>query len=179
MSSIDGGDADESEEGGAEEKPPHADRDSKGRFAPGNSGSPGRPKGSLSRTTIEAQKRLAEAGGSKVVAMALKLAAQGEPAVVTALLKHILPRQRAALTPFLLPAGELTEAGLRSAATDVLRLVAEGEMTAAEGREAMAMIEQARSIVLADELAKRVDAVVARGGAVEGGEPMAGPEGEP
>lgn len=141
------------------EEEPRADRDGIGRFAPGNPGGPGRPKGMLNKTTIEAQKRLAEAGGSKVIAQALKLAAQGEPAVVTALLKHVLPKQRTMLTPFALPAGELTESNLRAAATDVLRQLAEGEVTGGEAREALAAIEAARTIVLADDLRRRVEAM--------------------
>ncbi|MBV5262985.1 hypothetical protein [Pinisolibacter aquiterrae] len=153
-----GGAADEEPAGGDDREPPPG-RGFDGRFAAGNPGGPGRPLGMLNQTTVEAQRRLAEAGGSKIIARAIRMAEQGDPGVMGALLRHVLPKQRKVLTPFRLPPGELTEAGLRTAATSVLQQVAAGTMTSDEGRAAMAVIEQARSIVLADDLAKRVEAL--------------------
>ena len=127
-----------------------------GQFPKGVSGNPqGRPRGSLNRTTLLMRDLLAS-DGEEVVKRAIADAKEGKPIALRLVLERLVPPARSSSAVIDLPAVE--KAGdVAEAAREVIAAAARGELTLAEAREWMALLERQRVAIETQDLAVRLE----------------------
>ena len=126
-------------------------------FQPGNAFGRGRPAGSRNKSTIALQIMLdqhAEAILKKAVVMAL----QGEKAAIRLCLERLLPVRRHSSVKFKLPKLD-SVADIAKAASKVIREVADGKLTAADGEVMTGMLERLRQAFDTVTLEERIGAL--------------------
>ena len=129
------------------EKPAGRSRD--GRFAKGNPGGPGRPRGAVRGATLALDQIGAEASGD-LIKVAVDLGRAGNIEALKLVLNRVWPMR--AGRPLEIEAPPVRAlADLLPAATTIADAVLQGEMTPREGREVSALFSmQCRMIELAD-----------------------------
>ena len=141
-------------------------------FQPGVSGNPaGRPPGSRNKMTMFAA-QLLDLSSDAVMAKVIEMGLAGKPIAIRMLVERIYPARAARDRYVVLPNMPAIEhAGdLPAAVACVIGAVTRGEISASEGREAMAMIESARKAIETAELAVKIE-LLEQG---MGGKPQAG-----
>ena len=109
-------------------------------FAPGQSGNPrGKPKGARNRATLAAESLL-EGEASALTRKVIDVALAGDTAALRLCLERIMPPRKDRVVRLALPRIESAE-DAREAAKAVLEAVAAGEITVAEGRDALLLVE--------------------------------------
>jgi hypothetical protein len=145
-------------------------RNEKGRFLPGNTANPkGRPKGKLNHATLFARALLEEAA-PEVARRAIAEAKKGKAVALKLVLERLIPTvsdRRLELTrlaphPHDLPSGTLNPESLLLAHDELLRAVAEGEVSPLEARALSQLIEARRRSWEALELHQRLENVEQR-----------------
>ena len=117
-----------------------------GRWAKGTSGNPGgRPKGSRNQATL-AMESLLEGAAEKLINKALELALEGDMAALKLCLERILPVRRDRPIQLDLPPTETIDQ-IAVALAAVVRAIADGQITPAEGA------------IISDILVKKLKAV--------------------
>jgi Family of unknown function (DUF5681) len=127
-----------------------------GRFHPGQSGNPrGRPRGSLNRATLLLRDLLAD-DGEEVVRRAIADAKKGKPIALRLVLERLVPPARSSAVVIDLPA--VVKAGdVAEAVQVVIATAARGEITLAEAREWMALLDRHRAAIETQDLAVRLE----------------------
>ncbi len=135
--------------------PEIARRDQAGRFARGASGNPaGRPRGARNKATRAAE-TLLEGQAEALTQRAIEAALEGDGAALRLCMERILPPVKR--RPMELDVGPVESA--RDVARVNLRLleaVAEGQIPAADARDALAVFEGARAVLETAELEQRI-----------------------
>lgn len=127
-----------------------------GRFQPGQSGNPsGRPKGSKNRATL-LLRDLLEADGEAVIQRAIRDAKKGKPIALRLVLERLIPPARSSVATIELPR-VAKAADVAEAAREVIAAAARGELSLAEAREWMALIERQRAAIETQDLAVRLE----------------------
>jgi Family of unknown function (DUF5681) len=126
-------------------------------FEPGQSGNPnGRPKGARNRVT-RAVEALIDGQGEALAAKAVEKALQGDPTMLRALLRTLVPPRRERTVEFELPKIESAADALK-ASSAVIAACAAGELSPHEARQIMELIS---THVGASEVAERAGQVAA------------------
>jgi hypothetical protein len=126
-------------------------------FEPGQSGNPnGRPKGARNRVT-RAVEALIDGQGEALAAKAVEKALQGDPTMLRALLRTLVPPRRERTVEFELPKIESAADALK-ASSAVIAACAAGELSPHEARQIMELIS---THVRASEVAERAGQVAA------------------
>jgi hypothetical protein len=134
------------------ERPETADRDEKGRFAPGN---PGRPVGSKNRTTAIALALLSDEE-PELVRKGIELAKAGDVQMLKFFLDRILPKERVIRMD--LPTLDIADEAIDAMAA-VSGAIAQGEITPSEGAALSSIISgYSRTIDVADNT-RRIEAI--------------------
>ena len=123
-------------------------------FKVGNKAGRGRPKGSRNKATLLQQGlfgEYAEAVTRKCLAMALK----GDPGAMRLCMERIHPPRRAMPVRFKMPCIE-NISDLPAAVNSVLRAVAKGRLTTAEGQQIVPLVESLGGVLAAQELEMRL-----------------------
>jgi hypothetical protein len=143
--------------GAEQENPTRGARVAGGKFAPGKSGNPaGRPKGARGKATLLAQELLGgEADVRRVVKRAIEDAAKGKPTALKLVIERLVPRPREAAVAIDLPAVEKAE-DVADACAAVIAAAADGEISIAEAREWMELLEARRRSIETCDLAVRI-----------------------
>ena len=125
-------------------------------FAPGQSGNPrGRPPGARNRATLLLRNLLA-GDGEAVVKRAIADAKKGKPIALRLVLERLIPPARSDIATIELP--QIAKAGdVAEAAREVIAAAARGELTLAEARDWMALLERQRAAIETNELAVRLE----------------------
>ena len=126
-------------------------------FEPGNKLGRGRPRGSRNKRSARIQ-QLLEQYGEAIMQKALAEAIKGDPPLLRTFLSFLLgrPGDRPIQTGPL-PMGSLEE--LSKSSEKVLQKVASGKLSPGEGRNLIDLIEVRRSVLVAEDLGKRVQAL--------------------
>lgn len=134
-----------------------AQRAHRGRFAPGKSGNPaGRPRGSRSRVSRGAQDLLDNASDA-VIGKVIELAKLGDRAMLRLCVDRIVPRRDRVIE---IPVPVLQRASdIAGAAGGVIQMAAAGELTLAEAREFLVLLDLQRQALETTELEVRLDAI--------------------
>ncbi|KAB2919913.1 MAG: hypothetical protein F9K29_03370 [Hyphomicrobiaceae bacterium] len=134
------------------------DRGPGGRFAPGNRANPkGRPKGSKNKTTLFVESLL-EGEAEELTRALITKAKAGHGTALELVFSRIAPaRKDRHISIKLPPLADLVEAH-----TAVIRYVAAGEITPAEGQMIANLIDMRRKAVESAELEARLAALEAR-----------------
>jgi hypothetical protein len=131
---------------------------SRGRpFEAGNTAGRGRPKGSKNKATLLRQELLSEHQDA-VIRKCLRMALEGDPTAMRLCMERMLPLRRAMPVEFKVPRIEKVS-DLPSAVNSVLRAVAKGKLTPAEGEQILPLLEAVRKILTVQELEARVKSV--------------------
>ena len=125
-------------------------------FQPGNTYGRGRPPGSRNRNRVcqDTLERFAENITKKCVIMAT----QGNPTALRLCMERLQPARRHRTLHFELPPIK-TMADVEAASTLVIRWVARGRLTPAEGQSFFLMLEGRRRVIESQELEPRVRAL--------------------
>jgi hypothetical protein len=127
-------------------------------FEPGQSGNPnGRPKGSRNRVT-QAIEALIDGEGEAIGAKAVEMALGGDPSMLRALLRTLVPSRRDRIVEFELPKVE-TAADALAASSAVLAACSRGELSPNEASEIMALISTHVRTVEVAEIEERLAAL--------------------
>ena len=126
-------------------------------FEPGNKLGRGRPRGSRNKRSARIQ-QLLEQYGEAIMQKALAEAIKGDPPLLRTFLSFLLgrPGDRPIQTGPL-PMGSLEE--LSKSSEKVLQKVASGKLSPGEARILIDLIEVRRSVLVAEDLGKRVRAL--------------------
>ena len=132
-------------------------RDPAGRFSTGN---PGRPKGARHRSTIAAL-ALLDGEAEALTRRAIEMALTGDATALRLCLERIVPPRKDVPVAFDLP--NMTSAReAAAAASAIVRSVASGTLTPAEGAQIMGLIDSYRRTLETTELEARLSALEAR-----------------
>lgn len=123
-------------------------------FQPGN---PGKPKGARNRATKALETLLGNSAEDVAMAV-IRAARNGDTAAARLVLERVLPARKDQPLEIDLPPISGAESLLAAGGT-VLKAVAEGELTPAEGDGLMTLIERQRRLVEATELETRIAAL--------------------
>lgn len=136
-------------------------KQTRGRFAPGQSGNPaGRPAGARHKTTL-AIEALLEGQHEALTKKAVEKALEGDMVAMRLCLDRIAPPRRDAPISFALPA--ITSAADTVAASSaLLSAVAAGDVTPDEGGRIMALLTAHKSLVEVGDLERRIEALEAK-----------------
>ena len=126
-------------------------------FAVGNTAGRGRPKGSRNKATL-AKEELFSEHGEAVIRKCLSMALKEDPTAMRLCIDRIYPVRRAMGVPFDMPPVEKVS-DLLPAVNSVLRAVARGELTPAEGQQMVSLLESTGGILMAQEFESRLRAV--------------------
>jgi hypothetical protein len=126
-------------------------------FQPGN---PGRPKGARHRSTVLAEKLMAD-DIEGIVTAVVKAAKDGDMAAARIILDRLTPVRRGRPVQFDLPAAT-DAAGVLAAFDAVLQAVAGGELTPEEGASITNLLEARRKAIETVELEARIAALETR-----------------
>ncbi len=137
--------------------PETAARAPDGRFALGNCGGPGRPKGSRHRA-LAALDAIGEAGAAEVLQAVLQAAIGGDLRAASILLDRVWPTRKGRAVEVALPE-VASAADLVPALAAVVAAMARGELTPEEARAVAGVLEAQRKAIETAELEARVAAV--------------------
>ena len=137
------------------ETPKNNGRKADGTFAPGNSGGPGKPKGTKHTAT-----RLAEAlmhdGIVEITNAVIDAAKQGDIQACKVVLERLVPVRKGRPVSFKLP--EVKAAGdLLQASSLILKQMASGDLTPDEAATILSGLEHQRRAIETAELAGRIE----------------------
>jgi hypothetical protein len=124
-------------------------------FQPGQSGNPaGKPKGARNRQTLILE-ALVDKSGPRLVRKAIKMAMEGDGAVMRALLPLLLPARRERPVEFALPPIETAEDALRASRT-ILSGAANGALTPTEAADMGKLLELHAKLLEVHDLEARL-----------------------
>lgn len=126
-------------------------------FQPGNRFGRGRPQGSRNKATIVLQEML-EGHGEAITRKCALLALQGDPTSMRLCMERLIPPRKDHPVKFKLP-GVTTAAEVAEAVGAVLRGVAGGQLTPAEGQMIAAILEGRRKVIETEEHEARIFAL--------------------
>jgi Family of unknown function (DUF5681) len=139
-------------------QPVNTGRKQAGRFQKGKSGNPaGKPRGARHRTTVLAEKLMAN-DITAIVQQVIASAKGGDTAAARMVLDRIVPPTRSRPVQFKLPT-LTTAADLVAALGAILAAVAAGELTPDEGASVAVLIESKRKAIEIVDLETRVSAL--------------------
>ena len=134
-----------------------AGRGKDGRFAKGNPGGPGRPRGTVRDATLALDQIGAEASGD-LIKVAVDLARAGNIEALKMVLNRVWPMR--AGRPLEIEAAPVRSvADLVPAATAITDAVLQGEMTPSEGREVSALLNMQCRMIDLIEIERRLKAL--------------------
>lgn len=140
-----------------ENQAPPGERGSDGKFRPGQSGNPsGRPRGSRNRATRLAQDLL-DGESEELVRVAIKRAKKGDPIALRLCIERLVPVRRSQAAevddlPAIQDAGDVA-----TAAAAIIQAAAKGELSLAEAREWLALLDKQRTAIETRDLAIRLE----------------------
>jgi hypothetical protein len=137
---------------------PAAGRTANGRFAPGNSGGPGRPRGPIN-SGVTALDQIGAESGAELVRLAVDKARAGDSRALELVMERVWPRRRGRAIPFDLPSIRTID-DVVSAHTEVTDGVLAGQLTAQEASVICDVLERHRQLIADTSLAKAVGAAV-------------------
>jgi hypothetical protein len=108
-------------------------------FQPGNTFGRGRPQGSRNKATIALQEML-DGHGESITRKCALLALQGDPTAMRLCMERLIPPRKDHLVKFKLPA-VTTAAEIAEAVGAILKGVAGGQLTPAEGQIIVSILE--------------------------------------
>jgi hypothetical protein len=147
------------------------DRTSDGRFAKGNPGGPGRPRGPIV-SGVTALDRLGADAGPDLIRLAIEEARSGNMKALEMVLERVWPKRRGRPVQFDLPPINSID-DVVTAHTAVTEGVMSGALTAQEGSALSDMLERQRVLVADTQFAKAIGAAYrVRGDRVENDEPF-------
>ena len=126
-------------------------------FQPGNTFGRGRPQGSRNKATIALQEML-DGHGESITRKCALLALQGDPTALRLCMERLIAPRRDSPVKFKLPA-VTTAAEVAQAVGTVLRGVAGGQLTPAEGQMIAAILENRRKVIETEEHEARIRAL--------------------
>jgi hypothetical protein len=129
-------------------------------FQPGNAFGRGRPAGSRNKSTIALQAML-DQHAEPILKKAVVMALQGEKAAIRLCLERLLPVRRHSTVKFKLPRLE-SVADIAKASSNVVRAVADGKLTGADGELVTSMLEKLRQAFESASLEDRIGALERR-----------------
>ncbi len=136
------------------------DRDTQGRFLPGN---PGRPRGSR-HEALKALDAIGAENAADVMKAVVAAAKGGDMRAAEILLKRLWPERKG--RPVLVDLPEMTTAaGIATALGTVAQSVGAGDLSPEEGQAVSAILENHRRAIETADLEARIAALEARGGA--------------
>lgn len=142
-------------------------REGRGRFAAGNPGGPGRPRGERSRLAA-ALDAVAAADAEAVLASLLAAAKNGDVAAARVVLDRLWPPPKGRAVELALPpVGDAT--GLVGALAGLVAAMADGRVSPDEARTVAVVLGEQRMAIEAEDLAARVEALEAAAGLADGG----------
>ncbi len=122
------------------------------RFEPGNKYGKGRPEGSRNKATIALQSLL-DAEAEKITRKAIEMALAGDVTALRLVLERLIPPARERRLNLALPSVD-SAADLPAAASEVLRAIAAGEITPAEGQAVAGVLNAHRQAVQTAKIAE-------------------------
>lgn len=126
-------------------------------FQPGNKYGRGRPPGSRNKTTRVYQDIL-DIHGENLIKKCLYLAHQGNPTALRLCMEQVIPARRHRTVQFKVPSVK-TLADVDAASESVLREVAKGQLTPAEGQDVAGLLEGRRRVIETQEMEERIRAL--------------------
>lgn len=126
-------------------------------FEAGNTAGRGRPKGSRNKATL-AREELFSEHGEAVIRKCLSMALKEDATAMRLCIERIYPVRRAMTVPFDMPTVEKVS-DLLPAVNSVLRAVARGELTPAEGQQMVSLLESTGGMLTAHEFESRLRAI--------------------
>jgi hypothetical protein len=125
------------------------------RWKPGTSGNPsGRARGSTNKATRQARELL-NGSGDEIMLKAIELAKAGEPVALRLCIDRLMPRRA---LPVELELPEIRKASdVAEACQAVVAAAASGQITLADAREFMALLEVQRRAIETEDLAFRIE----------------------
>lgn len=128
-----------------------------GRFAKGNPGGPGRPRGAV-HSAASALDQLAAEASTELIKVGIELARAGNLEALKMMMARIWPQRRGRLLDIGAPdVREMPD--MAAAATRIAHLVMQGSLTPQEGREVSALLETERRMIETWDHAKRIKAL--------------------
>jgi hypothetical protein len=125
--------------------PLSSSRSGDGRFARGNPGGPGRPRGAV-RGAASALDQVAAEASAELIKVAIDLARAGDREALKMVMARIWPQRRGRPLEIDAPAvGDLPD--MVAAATRVAQLVMQGALSPQEGKEVSALLEMQRRMI--------------------------------
>lgn len=131
------------------------------RFQPGQSGNPGGKKPGTRHRMTRLIEELFEGEAEEITRKAIELAKQGDGPVLRLVLERLVPARKDAPVNFELPPIETME-DAKGASAAVLKAVAGGDITPAEGSSVMALLVSHKVIVEATDFEQRLAALEER-----------------
>ena len=126
-------------------------------FEPGNTAGHGRPKGSRNKATQMSQELLGE-NSEPVIRKCIAMARKGDSVAMRLCIERIYPLRRAMPVKFAMPRIEKVS-DLPAAVNSVLRAVARGRLTTAEGQQIVPLLESLGAVLALQELEMRLKLV--------------------
>src|SRR5215510_7640296 len=126
-------------------------------FQPGNKYGRGRPPGSRNKTTRVDQDQL-EKHAEGLFNRCVYLAHQGHPTALRLCIERLMPARRHRTVQFKVPPLK-TLADVNVASESVVRDVAKGQLTPAEGQAVAGLVEGRRHVILTQEMEERIRAL--------------------
>ncbi len=134
--------------------PSNSGRKADGAFAKGNPVSRGKAKGTRHRTTLMAERLMADEAGA-VVRATIRSALEGETAAQKLILDRIAPVRKGRPVPIALP--EVTTAeGVLKALAEVVAAMARGEVSPDEAATIAGVVAAPKAIIEAQEMDRRI-----------------------
>ncbi len=135
-----------------------ADRDSKGRFKPGNSG---KPKGIRNRAT-QAVERLLEGEAEQLTRKAVEMALEGDSTALRLCLDRLSPPRKVESQPVSV-AGLAEASTLTQKAEAILTAIGQGQISPDVGERLLTVVSSYAKALELDDLERRI-AVLEQGG---------------
>jgi len=134
-------------------------------FQAGNQFGQGRPRGSRNKTSAQAR-QLLDQYAEPVVRTVIAEAAKGNPIMARLVLDRIIPvRRESPVALGKLPTA--TAAEISQSAENIMRKVASGKLTLAEGERVFNLLEARRRVIETEELEKRIRLLESRNESAE------------
>jgi hypothetical protein len=128
-----------------------------GRFAKGNPGGPGRPRGAV-RGAAAALDQVAPEAAAELIKVVLELARAGDREMLKMVMARIWPQRRG--RPLDITAPDVREMpDMATAVTEVAHSVMQGELSPQEGKEVSALLEMQRRMIETWDHEKRIRAL--------------------
>jgi hypothetical protein len=123
-------------------------------FEVGNTAGHGRPKGSRNKATL-AKSELFDEYSESVTRKCLSMALKGDPVAMRLCMERIHPTRRAMSVKFKVPRVRSLN-DLPAALNSIMRAVASGKLTPAEGQQIVPLLESIGEVLSAQELQSRL-----------------------